>query len=219
MKTITEKLNLTKYPKKVILNKPESSYLAELTDAKTSLPTEPVDLIFAFVETIEQFQQLVANVLENNGLAPEGLLYIAYPKKGNKKYATYVHRDEIFPTLKVGEDGFIEGTTFKFNRMVSLDEIFTVVGIKNSNKPTKVTKESARVGDYLQFLPEIEKILAEHPVASDFFNQLTPGYKKDWARYVYSGKQAATQEKRKAEMIAILSEGYKSKDLYRQGKK
>ncbi|EHY9201391.1 YdeI/OmpD-associated family protein, partial [Listeria innocua] len=40
-----------------------------------------------------------------------------------------------------------------------------------------------------------------------------------WARYIYSAKQPATQEKRRVEMVDILSQGYKTKDLYRQGKK
>ncbi len=45
------------------------------------------------------------------------------------------------------------------------------------------------------------------------------GYQKDWARQVYSAKTEATQEKRLLEMVDILSAGYKSKDLFRQGKK
>ena len=71
-------------------------------------------------------------VIEGQHLVENGLLYVAYPKKGNKIYPTFVHRDEIFPTLQVNEaDGYIKGSTLKFNRMVSLDETFTVVGMKN----------------------------------------------------------------------------------------
>ncbi len=52
-----------------------------------------------------------------------------------------------------------------------------------------------------------------------FFKELTPGYQRDWARYIFSAKQQSTQEKRKAQMVDILSQGYKSVDLFRQKKK
>ncbi|MEH7355043.1 YdeI/OmpD-associated family protein, partial [Neobacillus drentensis] len=51
------------------------------------------------------------------------------------------------------------------------------------------------------------------------YNELTFGYQKDWARYVYSAKRKETQEKRLLEMETILGEGYKSMDLYRRKNK
>jgi hypothetical protein len=220
MKSIVEKLNLSKFEKRVVLNKPEAHYLADLPSAENVFPKQPVDLLFVFVQTMKEFQEIVAKVSATAVLKEQGLLYIAYPKKGNKKYGTFVHRDEIFPTLKVREeDGYVEGTTLKFNRMVSLDETFTVVGIKNMPKKQKKTTASASVKDYLSFLPEVEAIVSVDPVVQAFFHQLTPGYQKDWARYIFSAKQEATQEKRKAEMLTILKQGYKTKALYQQGKK
>lgn len=38
------------------------------------------------------------------------------------------------------------------------------------------------------------------PKALAYYQSLTPGYQKDWARYVYSAKQEATKEKRRNEM-------------------
>lgn len=132
MKSIVEKLNLTKYQQPVILNRPQAEYLSEFASAAQQLPSEPVELIFTFVKTMAEFQEIVSMVIEGQHLVENGLLYVAYPKKGNKIYPTFVHRDEIFPTLQVNEaDGYIKGSTLKFNRMVSLDETFTVVGMKN----------------------------------------------------------------------------------------
>lgn len=50
MKSIVEKLNLTKYQHPVILNRPQAEYLSEFASAAQQLPSEPVELIFAFVK-------------------------------------------------------------------------------------------------------------------------------------------------------------------------
>ena len=49
-----------------------------------------------------------------------------------------------------------------------------------------------------------------------FYDALSPGYQKDWARYVYSAKTSATREKRLREMAEILQTGCKTKNLYRR---
>jgi uncharacterized protein YdeI (YjbR/CyaY-like superfamily) len=58
--------------------------------------------------------------------------------------------------------------------------------------------------------------LRHSPDVLAFYQSLTPGYRKDWARYVYSAVQEETREKRREEMKVILGEGYKSIDLYRR---
>lgn len=220
-KTIIEKLNLTKYNHKVILNKPESHYFSDLTEVEEAFPTAPVDLIIAFVTTVEEFQKIVQQVIEEKILMDNGLLYVAYPKKGNSKYQTFVHRDEIFPALKIDkEDGYIKGTTFKFNRMVRLDEVFTIAGIKNTKKKAASTKKSSQsVNDYAHLIPQLKVMLSSNQKAKTFFCELTPGYQKDWARYIYSAKQEETQEKRRLETIDILAKGFKSRTLYQQFKR
>jgi len=148
-----------------------------------------------------------------------GYLFFAYPKKGNTRYKTFVHRDEIFPAMKVGEDGYIADSDMKFSRMVSMDDVFTVVGLKREKKRTKKSvSASQRVADYENNVKDIEALLADHPDELTFFQNLTPGYQKDWARYIFSAKQQKTREKRYQQMVDILSQGYKSVDLYRQKK-
>ena len=141
-------------------------------------------------------------------------------KKGNKKYETFVHRDEIFPTLKVGGDGYVDNSDVKFSRMVSMDDVFTVVGLKREKKKTKKsTVASQCVADYEDHVKDIEKLLTDYPNELKFYKELTPGYQRDWARYIFSAKQQKTREKRQEQMIDILSQGYKSVDLFRQKKK
>ncbi|MBP1044918.1 YdeI/OmpD-associated family protein [Enterococcus sp. BWM-S5] len=217
VRSITEKLQLTKYEKKMIIQRPSADYFSDLLFDETSLSDQSVDLIIAFVKDMEEFKQLVDEVKKKKSLKENGLLYVAYPKKGNKMYETYVHRDEIFPSLHVNEeDGYIEGTSLKFNRMVSLDEVFTIVGIKNIvKKNTKKTK-SQTVHDYTALIPQVEAVVSASPKAGELFATLTPGYKRGWAQYIFSAKQKATQEKRIKEMIDLLEKGFKSKELYRQ---
>ena len=83
MKSIVEKLNLTKYQQLVILNRPQGEYLSEFASA-AQLPSEPVELIFAFVKTMAEFQEIVSMVIEGQHLVENGLLYVAYPKKAIK---------------------------------------------------------------------------------------------------------------------------------------
>lgn len=74
---------------------------------------------------------------------------------------------------------------------------------------------SQSVDDYIGIIDDIRRYLNEEVLK--FYNQLTLGYQKDWARYVYSAKRKETQEKRLKVVVMILSKGYKSKDMYRRG--
>lgn len=67
-------------------------------------------------------------------------------------------------------------------------------------------------------IPAVEQDLTDSAEQLAFYQSLTPGYRKDWARYVYSAVQEETREKRRAEMKKILGEGYKSIDIYRRDK-
>ncbi|RXK19460.1 hypothetical protein ER639_03685 [Macrococcus sp. DPC7161] len=175
--------------------------------------------IFIFVNTMVEFKSQVMKVIDGNHLNIEGILYIAYPKKGNKKYDTFVHRDEIFESLGVNKKGYIRDSMFKFNRMVSLDEVFTVVGLKHMKAKKQSTRKSQSVNDYIEMIPNVEEALKREADLLEFYKELTPGYKNEWARYIYSAKQEKTVVKRIEEMKMIFNAGYKTKDLYRAAKK
>ncbi|MDM5337393.1 YdeI/OmpD-associated family protein [Fictibacillus enclensis] len=214
--TIIDKLKLSKYQNMAVVNHPEDY------DVFTNQPTEITkdhDAIFIFVETLEEMVKHTEAIIQQERLTEKGYLFFAYPKKGNKRYPTFVHRDEIFPSMNVGEDGYVGSSDIKFARMVSMDEVFTVVGLKREKKKNAKSKASQSVSDYEKHVKDIEQMLSSHPKELDFYHSLTPGYQKDWARYIYSAKQEQTRNKRYLQMVDILSKGYKSLDLFRQNKK
>lgn len=91
----------------------------------------PVDLIVGTVFTLPEFAELVSRVWNRGELNPNGVLYVLYPKKGNKVYEQWIHRDDIFPALGVSEEtGFVGATRMKFNKMFAFDGTFTCIGIK-----------------------------------------------------------------------------------------
>ncbi len=219
-KTIVEKLNLQKYEKKAVLNLPEgANYVAGLESYETELSAGSYDLIFAFVLDMESLKELVHKVIEKNLLNKNGYLFFAYPKKGNKVYPTFIHRDDLLAGIGADEEGYVGTSDIKFARMVGLDEVFTVVGLKAEPRKNNQTKASQCVDDYEAVIPDVEKDLQDAPDLLAFYQSLTPGYQKDWARYVYSAKQEATKAKRREEMKMILGAGFKTRDLYRQNKK
>ncbi|HET7616264.1 MAG TPA: YdeI/OmpD-associated family protein [Bacillales bacterium] len=222
MKTIVEKLNLQKYRRAVVLDMPGGKdYLKGLQGYDTAFCDGSYDLIFAFVLDMEALKDVVFQVIENGRLNQNGYLFLAYPKKGNKVYPTFIHRDSLMDGLGTDENGYVGKSHIKFARMVGLDDVFTVVGLKeeNRNKKHRSAKKSQRVDDYIEMIPQVEKDLRDTPDVLAFYESLTPGYRKDWARYVYSAKQAATKAKRREEMKRILGAGYKSRDLYRNRQK
>jgi hypothetical protein len=218
-KSIVEKLNLQKYNRVAVLDEPEgANYLAELKGYDITLNNDAYDLIFAFVLDMESLKGLVARVIEHQHLHKNGYLFAAYPKKGNKVYPTFIHRDDLLEGLGSDENGYIGTSNIKFARMVGLDDIFTVVGLKEDarGKDQISPKASQRVEDYISLIPSVEQDLEDTPELLIIYQSLTPGYRKDWARYVYSAKQEETKAKRREEMKLILQAGYKSRELYRQ---
>jgi hypothetical protein len=216
--TIVNKLKLEKYNNLVIINQPRDYDI--LPGQKNSF-SKNHDAIFIFIKNIDEMVQHTQFILNNEELLKEkGYLFFAYPKKGNKRYDTFVHRDEIFPSMGVGEDGYVGNSNLKFSRMVGMDDIFTVVGLKREKKKEmKTTSSSQCVADYEDNVKDVEALLANFPIELEFYKGLTPGYQKDWARHIFSAKQQATREKRQQQMVEILSQGYKTLDLFRQKKK
>jgi hypothetical protein len=220
-KTITEKLNLQKYEKKAVLKVPEGSdYLSDLTNYDIEIIESSYDLIFAFVLDLDSLKGVLHEVIEKNTLNKGGYIYFAYPKKGNKVYPTFIHRDDLLSGIGADEKGYVGTSNIKFSRMVGLDEVFTVVGLKEDSpgKTQTSTRASQCVDEYEALIPDVERDLQDTPDLLAFYQSLTPGYKKDWARYIYSAKQEATKQKRRDEMKVILGEGYKTRDLYRSRK-
>lgn len=126
--TLLQKLRWDKLPDKRWEDLPE--------DAAALLPDEPqsdypVDLLIRSVFSLEAFKDTIWEVWERQMLKPNGVLYVIYPKKGNKQYNSFIGRDDIFPALSVNEEtGFVSGTQMKFNKMFAFNDTFTCIGIK-----------------------------------------------------------------------------------------
>ncbi|WP_456272926.1 YdeI/OmpD-associated family protein [Bacillus sp. AK031] len=220
-KSIIEKLNFKKFPAKAILNIPGNVSDFEGSDYDEELKEQPYDLIFVFIFSLEEFQEYLKLAVDKKLVKDNGYLYFAYPKKNNTEYEQYIERDSIYNEKHYNEQGFVHGSNLKFSRMVSLNEVFTVVGMKAQplKKKASSSKNSQCVDDYIENIEDIKNHLKNNASVLNIYNELTPGYQKDWARYVYSAKRRDTQEKRLQQMEEVLAEGYKSMDLYRREKK
>jgi len=214
-----KKLSIEKFDKKLILNKPVDINEFDGIVFDMAIKKEKYDLIFAFIFSLDEFINLVKTVIEKDLLNSDGILYFAYPKKGNKQYKEYIGRDDFFGVADMDSDGYVFNSPVKFNKMVAFNEVFTVIGLKHEAKRKKSTQPSQCVSDYVERIPDLRKHFSNNTNLLTFFDQLAPGYQRDWSRYVFGVKNAATTEKRLVEMENILKQGYKSIDLYRRGKK
>ncbi|MGF2715260.1 hypothetical protein BWGOE3_26060 [Bacillus mycoides] len=216
--SVIDKLKLNKYTNMVVINEPNDY---EVFGDKPTTFSKEHDAVFIFVETLDEMVEHTNFIIKNEELLLEkGYVFFAYPKKGNARYSTFIHRDEMFPALNVEEDGYVGNSDIKFARMVSMDDVFTVVGLKREKKKAKKTPAASQcVADYADRIQGVEALLANHPNELKFYQSLTPGYQKDWARNLFSVKQEKTREKRLEKMIEILSQGYKTIELFRKKKK
>lgn len=221
-KSVIEKLQFNKYPTKLILHTPTDVKDFSEIEFDTTVQKDKYDLIFVFIFNLEDYKKQIKFVIEKQLLADNGYLYFAYPKKNNPKYPEYIDRDSFFSEISPDEEGYVLGSEIKYSRMISLNDVFTVVGLKFTPKKSKKTtssKKSQCVDDYIHHIEDIKQFLNNKVDLLQKYNELTTGYQKDWARYIYSAARTETQEKRLIEMEAILSEGYKSIDLYKRKKK
>lgn len=219
MSEIVEKLKLDRYNACELLNCPES-YRELFYTLNIQPDAGKFDLIFLFTTSKHEFASKILDVITSDILDMEGMLYVAYPKKGNKIYPDYVHRDEIFKMMKVDENtGFIADTDYKFNRMVGFDDTFTVLGIKHTQDKRTDTGPSHAATDYTDRIDEVMDLLSMDQEALTTYQELTPGYQRDWARHVLSTNSDATRAKRLDETVKILKAGFKSINLYKQAHK
>lgn len=218
-KSIIDKLNLHKYESKLVLQLPEDVNELDDLEFDTSVERDQYDLVFIFIYSLEELLKYTRIMIDKQLVKDKGYVFFAYPKKNNTKYEQYIERDSILPAISSDEDGYVVGSNLKFSRMVSFNDVFTVVGLKSEPKKAKKgtsTPKSQCVDDYIEHVNDIKQYLQRNEQLLGFYEGLTPGYQKNWARYVYSAKQKETQEKRLLEMETILGEGYKSIDLYRR---
>ena len=215
---ILSRLKIHSFNDKLVLNKPQGVDIFDGLTFNTSVVKRKYDIIFVFIFSLDEFSATVRMAVEKDLINPNGYLYFAYPKKGNKQYKEYIGRDDFFTTVNMDKDGFVNGSRLKFNKMVALNDTFTCIGLKHETKTKASTQPSQCVADYIDRIPELQQYFSENKEVTELFNKLTPGYQRGWARFVYGVKNEETKAKRLVEMENILKNGYKSIDLYRQNK-
>ncbi|WP_125547734.1 YdeI/OmpD-associated family protein [Levilactobacillus lindianensis] len=72
----------------------------------------------------------------------------------------------------------------------------------------------APLSTFEPLIPQVADLLADDPTLVSFFNDLTTGYQREWARFIFGVKAPATKDRHIAEMRKILAAGYKSKRAY-----
>ncbi|MFQ9697738.1 MAG: YdeI/OmpD-associated family protein, partial [Zhenhengia sp.] len=72
--------------------------------------------------------------------------------------------------------------------------------------------------DYKDKVTDLKVYFQNQPEILERYVALTPGYQRDWARYVYSARTQNTIDKRLIEMAEILKQGFKTKQLYTKSK-
>lgn len=67
---------------------------------------------------------------------------------------------------------------------------------------------------YTVDIPKVAALLADQPQMQAFFNALTPGYQREWARFIFGVASDATKQAHIAKMLTVFEAGYKSKRAY-----
>ena len=72
----------------------------------------------------------------------------------------------------------------------------------------------ASLASFEPLIPKVADLLADDPTLQAFFQNLTPGYQREWARFIFGVKAQATQQRHIAKMREVFQAGYKSKRAY-----
>jgi len=211
------KLKLDRCERVGVLGIPQT-YEADFAALKRVAITTGHDALVVFTTSNAEFFTMLERLANEDRCVEGGVLLIVYPKKGNPIYPDYVHRDEIFPKVHMDDDGYIYNSPYRFNRMLGLDECFTLLEIKRvaQRKPTKPAHHGA---DYLKYIPDVEAMLSGDPNVLAIYQALSPSYRKDWAVYLFTTSNESTRSKRFEELKSVLRAGYKNMTLYRQAQK
>ena len=74
------------------------------------------------------------------------------------------------------------------------------------------------LADYEKDIPAVTALLADDPAMQAFFTALTPGYQREWARFIFGVASEATKNKHITTMKTVFAAGYKSKRAYDSAK-
>jgi len=73
---------------------------------------------------------------------------------------------------------------------------------------------TAPLSSFEVYIPQVAELLADDSELSVFFDALTPGYQREWARFVFGVKAEATKQRHVEVMKTVFRAGFKSKRAY-----
>ncbi|GAK48353.1 hypothetical protein LOSG293_260160 [Secundilactobacillus oryzae JCM 18671] len=79
--------------------------------------------------------------------------------------------------------------------------------------------EKKTLQDYEVDIPKVADLLQDDAALSDFFANLTPGYQREWAKFIFGTKAEATKQRHVEKMKEVFNAGFKSKRAYDQREK
>ncbi|WP_137597264.1 YdeI/OmpD-associated family protein [Paucilactobacillus kaifaensis] len=79
--------------------------------------------------------------------------------------------------------------------------------------------EKKTLADYEIDIPQVAELLHDDEKLATFFMALTPGYQREWARFIFGAKAPATRQKHIDQMKVVFKAGFKSKRAYDQREK
>ncbi|WP_048000879.1 YdeI/OmpD-associated family protein [Lactiplantibacillus herbarum] len=73
---------------------------------------------------------------------------------------------------------------------------------------------AAPLSSFKVYIPQVAVLLADDPELNAFFEALTPGYQREWARFIFGAKAEATKQRHVEVMKTVFRAGFKSKRAY-----
>lgn len=137
------------------------------------------------------------------------MIYYKLKNKVNK--ALGINRNEI---MNLGLEYQLDAC-----RLINMSEDLSCMGFRSLevSKNIQKSRPSQCVNDYVDKIKDVASSLRED--ARIIYLQLTPGYQKDWARYIFSAIQEKTRINRIALANKVIIAGYKSLDKYKSSTK
>lgn len=198
---IKKRLKIDDFKNILLYSKPKENNMFDKLNYSIEKPNLVVMFCYSLEEIKKNFDTLIVD--ENTEI------FMLYPKKDNILGHKEITRDEILNYLSVDKKGYINNSNYKLNKMVQVDKNYTLLGFI---KKHRIDNKKSEIDKYIEYIPVIEKKLNTNKKALKIFNELAYGYKKDWAKYIFSDKSKV--ENRIEEMIKILIKGYKTRNMY-----
>lgn len=158
----------------------------------------PYDIVLLFAVDQKALARSARRAIES--LAPEGILWIAYPKKTGA-LPTDLSRDEGWEVMNAS--GY-EGVS-----LVAIDHTWSAMRFKKG-APSRAEARAARAtAPPLETPPELAAALAKkkHRAARERWEALAPSHKKEFVQWIAEAKKDETRARRLEKTLEMLAAG------------